>query len=145
MRILSHLAAVITGALVLSVAPRAEAQNYQVIVNAANPASELKKDEVTKVFLKTTAKWSTGVVAAPCGNGGAKDVSDAFAKTVLGKSASALESYWQQQIFAGKDVPPPEKKSDAEVIAFVQTTPGAIGYIAANTPLTAGVKSVKVN
>jgi ABC-type phosphate transport system substrate-binding protein len=145
MRNLCRTVAVLAGLLLLVVAPRTEAQDFQLIVNAANPASELKKDEVAKVFLKTIGKWGTGVVAAPCGNGASKAVTDAFAKAVLGKSSSALESYWQQQIFAGKDIPPPEKKSDADVIAFVQATPGAVGYVAAGTPLGAGVKAVKVN
>ena len=145
MNIFTRLAVVLAGALLLVIAPRAQAQAYQVIVNAANPASELRRDEVAKVFLKTVVKWGTGVAAAPCNNGASKSVTEAFAKAVLGKSASALESYWQQQIFAGKDIPPPEKKSDADVIAFVQATPGAIGYVAAGVTLSGAVKAVKVN
>jgi ABC-type phosphate transport system substrate-binding protein len=145
MRNLRRTVAVLAGLLLAAVAPRAEAQGFQIIVNVANPASELKKDEVAKIFLKTITKWGSGVVTAPCGNGGSKSVTDAFAKAVLGKSASALESYWQQQIFAGKDVPPPEKKTDADVIAFVQATPGAIGYVASSATLSSGVKAVKVN
>ena len=72
-------------------------------------------------------------------------MSDAFARTILGKTAAAHESFWQQQIFAGKDVPPPEKKTDADVIAYVQATPGAIAYVATGVTLSAGVKAVKVN
>ena len=52
-------------------------------------------------------------------------------------------SFWQQQIFAGKDVPPDTKASDADVIAFVSATPGAIGYVSAGAAV-AGVKVVKV-
>ena len=69
-------------------------------------------------------------------------MTDAFARAILGKSAAALESFWQQQIFAGKDVPPAEKGSDADVLAFVRGNPKAIGYVAAGTDLGAGVKAV---
>jgi len=54
-----------------------------------------------------------------------------------------VKSYWQQQIFSGRDVPPVEKSSDAQVVAFVKQNPGAIGYVAEGTD-TAGTKVVTV-
>jgi ABC-type phosphate transport system substrate-binding protein len=66
-----------------------------------------------------------------------------FDKTVLGKSVAAVETYWQQQIFSGKDVPPPAKGSDDDVIAFVKATPGGIGYVSAGAAV-AGVKVIGV-
>ena len=144
MRTLDCIATVLTGLVLMTFAPRAQAQGFQVIANLAKPATSLNKGDVAKVFLKALGKWESGLVAAPCGNAASKAVTDAFARTVLGRSASALESYWQQQIFAGKDIPPPEKKSDEDVIAYVQATPGAIGYVAVGTTLGAGVKAVRV-
>jgi len=32
----------------------------------------------------------------------------AFSKSVHGKSVGAVRAFWQQQIFSGRDVPPPE-------------------------------------
>jgi hypothetical protein len=52
-----------------------------------------------------------------------------FTSAFHGKSVSAVVNYWQQQIFAGRDVPPVEKSSDAEVLATLRSTPGAIGYV----------------
>ena len=37
----------------------------------------------------------------------------------------------QQQIFAGRDLPPPELDSDDEVVKYVLRYPGAIGYVSA--------------
>jgi hypothetical protein len=57
---------------------------------------------------------------------------------------NAIASYWQQQIFAGKDVPPPEQATEADVLAFVRDNAGAVGYVAAGTALGAGVRAVTV-
>jgi len=54
-----------------------------------------------------------------------------------------LDTYWQQQIFSGKDVPPSNKSSDDDVIAFVKSNPGAIGYVSGSAAV-AGVKVVAV-
>ena len=67
----------------------------------------------------------------------------AFSKAILGRPVSAVETYWQQQIFSGKEVPPTTKANDDEVIAFVKANAGAIGYVSAGAS-TAGVKVVDV-
>jgi hypothetical protein len=56
----------------------------------------------------------------------------------------AVRAFWQQQIFSGRDVPPPELASDKEVMEFVKQHAGAVGYMSPTTPLGAGVKSIQV-
>lgn len=119
-------------------AGRARAQGYVVVVNAASSVSSISKDELSKVFLKKGGKL------APVDLAKGSSVRDAFSKAVHGRPAAAVATYWQQQIFAGKDVPPPEKGSDADVLAFVKSTPNGIGYVAASTTLGAGLKVVTV-
>ncbi|MDF1503757.1 hypothetical protein [Roseisolibacter sp. H3M3-2] len=132
--LLSVCAAVLA---LLAPAGRARAQGYVVVVNAAGPAA-LSKAEVSNIFLKKSAKL------APVDLDKSSKVRDAFSKGVHGRPTAAVGTYWQQQIFAGKDVPPPEKSSDADVLAFVKGNPNAIGYVAAGTDLGAGVKTVTV-
>jgi ABC-type phosphate transport system substrate-binding protein len=55
----------------------------------------------------------------------------------------AIVAAWQQEIFAGREIPPAEKPGDAAVIAFVKANPGAIGYVASFSP-TEGVRVVDV-
>lgn len=125
-------------------AAKGEAQGYQVIAHPAAGVSEISAAELSKVFLKKSSKLPSGEAAKPVDLPPASKVRDAFSKDVHGRGASQVESYWQQQIFAGKDVPPDTKASDADVVAFVSSTPGAIGYVAAGAAV-AGVKVVKVN
>lgn len=120
----------------------AGAQDFKVIVNSANAVSELTSDQAAKIFLKQ-AKFPGGSAASPVDQGKGAAVRATFTKSVVGKTVSAVETYWQQQIFSGKDVPPPTKASDDEVIAYVKSNPGGIGYVSGSAAV-AGVKVVAV-
>jgi len=129
----------------LAVARPARAQGYVVIVNGNNAVKSLSKEQLTNIFLKKMVKWDGGVSIAPVDQDKSSKVRESFTKVVHGRSVSAVDSYWQQQIFAGKDVPPPERDSDADVIAFVKANANAIGYIAAGVAVPADVKVISGN
>ena len=63
---------------------------------------------------------------------------------VLRRSVAAVRSYWQQRIFSGRGVPPPELDDDAAVVRYVLKYPGAIGYVTEGTPLE-GAKVVTIH
>ena len=76
---------------------------------------------------------------------GTSAVRRAFSDAVLGMPVAAAVQYWQKQMFAGNPVRPPAVKgSDAEVIAFVEKTEGAVGYVSKAAALPAGVKAIAV-
>ncbi|MES3035690.1 MAG: phosphate ABC transporter substrate-binding protein [Gemmatimonadota bacterium] len=127
----------------ISATTSVQAQDVKVIVNSANPLSEMPAGEVAGLFLKRTAKFPSGTAAVPVDQAKSSAVRGTFARTVLGRPASAVDAYWQQQIFAGGELPPAVKASDDDVIAFVKSTPGAIGYVSAGASV-AGVKVVTV-
>ena len=122
----------------------AQAQGYVVVVNESNTVSALSRSEAANLFLKKSARFANGRPAVPVDLAKDAQIRDSFSRAVLGRSASAIASYWQQQIFAGKDVPPVEKPSDADVLAFVRANPNAIGYVSAGAPLGGGVKVVSI-
>jgi hypothetical protein len=70
-------------------------------------------------------------------------VREDFSRGVHRKSASAIHAYWQKQIFGGIELPPLAKSTDAEVVALVKETPGAIGYVASGADAS-GVKVIAV-
>ena len=53
----------------------------------------------------------------------------AFTRDVLNRSVEAVKGYWQQRIFSGRDVPPPEFQRDDEVVQFVLKHEGGVGYV----------------
>ena len=129
----------------LSLPGAVQAQGYQVVVNAANGVSEMSKDDVSKVFLKKSHKFPGGGDAVAVDQDASGSVREGFSQAVHGRSASAIESHWQQQIFAGKDVPPEVLKTDAAVLDYVRANPGAIGYVSAGASLGSGVKAITVS
>lgn len=140
------IAFVAFGAAFLTVAPatvRAQDADVKVIVNSANAVSEMSAGDITGLFLKRTAKFPGGGAATPVDQAKNSATRGTFSRKVLGRPASAVDAYWQQQIFAGGELPPAVKASDDDVVAFVKATPGAIGYVSAGAS-TAGVKVVTV-
>ena len=121
----------------------AMAAGYKVIVNNANGTSSVPKKDLAQLFMKKTARWSDGTAVVAVDQTEKSSVRERFTQEVHGKSVSAVKSYWQQQIFSGRDVPPVEKASDAQVLAFVKQNPGAVGYVGESAD-TAGVKVVAV-
>lgn len=133
-----------SGAFLL--APHLEAQEkarYQVIVHAANPVSSLTRDQLSRYFLKKTTAWEDGRTVAPADLFEASPVRVALSRDIHRKSVAAIKSYWQQRIFSGSELPPPEFETDSDVVAYVRAHPGAIAYVSAGAEL-GGVKAVQV-
>lgn len=119
-----------------------EAQGVRIVVNGSTETGDLTAASVAKIFLKQERKFASGTSAFPVDLPKTSTTRAAFSKEVIGRSTSAVEQYWLQQLFAGKDTPPPAKSSDEEVVDFVKRTPGAIGYISATAELPSGVKAI---
>jgi ABC-type phosphate transport system substrate-binding protein len=142
MRLRSVYGVGVVMALLFAAAP-ASAQEFKVIVNASNPTTTLPAAVAAKLFLKEATAFPNGTPATPVDQSKSSPVRATFSKSVIGRPVTAVETYWQQQIFSGKEVPPPAKSTDDDVIAFVKATPGAIGYVSASAA-TAGVKVVDI-
>jgi ABC-type phosphate transport system substrate-binding protein len=120
------------------------AEPYKIVVHSANPATTLGRDELARLFLKKTTTWPSGRMVAPVDQAKDSATRREFSRAVLGKDADAVASYWQQAIFSGRGVPPPEKGSDAAVVGFVGANPDAIGYVSAGAELGPSVKELVV-
>lgn len=133
------LAFVLAATGVFAMHTQAQQVGYRVIVHPDNPTTALSAKDVSSYLLKRKSRWEHGVTVNPIDLGPDSEVRKAFSKDVHGRSVSSIKSYWQRQIFSGREVPPPEVTSDAEVIAHVKSNPGAIGYVSASARLD-GVK-----
>lgn len=109
---------------------------FQVIVHPSNSLSVISQDLLMQAFFKRTTRWSDGALIRPVDLKPDSPARRAFSDRVLKRSVVAVRSYWQQRIFSGRELPPPELDSDAAVLRFVQSTRGAIGYVSANAKLS---------
>ncbi len=117
-------------------------EGCQIIVHASNPVKAIEREKLLRIFLKMQTRWDSGEPVLPVdqADGPARA---AFFRQVLDKSPGGVKHYWEQRIFSGTDVPPPQRASDAEVIEFVKARPGAVGYVS-NATGADGVKVVEV-
>ena len=129
---------------VSAISPRSvAAQNrYVVVVNPANPIRRLSTTQLSKIYLGKLQGWDINGKIEPVIAVDQKSDSPlrvAFTERVLHRSMSEAESYWRQEIYAGRSFPPPEN-SEAEALTAVRTMLGGIAYVSA----TADLKGVKV-
>jgi ABC-type phosphate transport system substrate-binding protein len=117
-----------------------EAPDYRVVVHPNSLVDALTADEISKMFLKRSTRWSDDTPVKAVDQPGYGPVSEAFSRAVHGRSAKAIVAHWQQQIFSGRAVPPPELAGDELVTEYVSAHPGAIGYVSPGTD----VREVKV-
>lgn len=122
--------------------PAGAADSYTLVVNTVNPVTSLGRREISALFLRRVSVWDDGTPVLPV-DGPHSPAREGFSRDVHGKKAAAVKSHWLQVIFSGRGVPPPEKASDDEVIAYVKAHPGAIGYVSA-TAVTPDVKVLSV-
>ena len=138
------LPVLVVGAFVVAgglVAPRSAGAPpvFHVIVNPANGTSMVERRFVAEAFLKKTTRWPDGELIRPVDQGPDSAVRQRFSDEMLGRSTAAVKSYWQQILFAGRALPPPELDGDEAVVRYVLKYVGAVGYVSG----TANVERVK--
>jgi hypothetical protein len=115
------------------------AADIKIIANANVGASNVSADDLKSIFLATKTSWADGSHVEPVlqKSGPAHET---FVKDFLGKTEAALDNYYRSLLFTGKGTMPKTLPSDAETLAYVAKTKGAVGYVSSGT----GTDTVKV-
>jgi len=115
-----------------------------VVVNTANAVNVLPREQLSKIYLRQIPTWNGGNEILPVDQIEKSPARIAFSRDVQRQSLSALRRYWQERIFSGDESPPPERVTDAEVLTYVRSNAGAIGYVVEGTDLGTGVKVMEI-
>jgi hypothetical protein len=113
----------------------------QIIVHPQNPVQQLERRTVSDMFLKRVMHWPDGEQVLPVDLNPKLSLRSKFCDLVLNRPLTALRMHWQQVIFSGRGVPPPELDSEAAVIRYVLRYRGSIGYVSGAGELL-GTKAV---
>ena len=105
---------------------------FVVIVNPQSPVDSIDRDFLSDAYLKKTTEWGSGETIRPIDLTAKYAARDRFTEQVVRKTPAQLKTYWNQQIFSGKGVPPPEAEAPGDVIEYVLANKGAVGYIPAD-------------
>lgn len=94
-------------------------------------------------FLKKVKTWPNGETIRPVDLEPGSSARQRFTAEVLRRPVAAVLAYWQQCIFSGRNVPPPELDTDEKVLSYVKKYPGAVGYVSGSAYVS-GVKVITV-
>lgn len=114
----------------------------KIIANPSIKATEISREELTEIFLMTKTSFAGSqhvepVLLEKC------SCNAAFVKEYLGKTNSALTTYYRSLMFAGKASIPRNFDSESKLTDYVSRTKGAIGYVTTSSS-PASVKILKV-
>jgi ABC-type phosphate transport system substrate-binding protein len=139
---------VLSAGLILGLAahaarPAGADSSYRVIVHPQVKGTQIPRTALSSIFLKQAKVWGDGSAVLPVDQSVRSPVRKSFSSDVLQQGLVEVQVYWQRKMSSGV-VPPPVKPSDEEVVAYVASTPGAIGYVSAGAPLPDSVKAVEI-
>jgi hypothetical protein len=109
----------------------ADDDGFKIIVHPESSITQIDRTTLRNAFLKKTTSWASGKTIRPIGLTPKFPARSRFVSEVLKKTTAQLKSYWNQQIFSGKGVPPPEKDVPS-VIAYVLANQGAVAFVPAS-------------
>ncbi|MCP4353194.1 MAG: hypothetical protein GY795_47695 [Desulfobacterales bacterium] len=99
----------------------------EIIINDSVEAEAITRDDLKKIFLGKKVKWNSNqsIKIAILKEG---DIHESFLRTYIRKTSSQFSYYWKKLLFTGKGIPPKSFTSENEIINYVSSTAGAIGY-----------------
>ncbi len=121
----------------------AQGTKFIVVVNPKNPIARLNTTQMSKIYLGKLQAWDiNGQIepVAPVDQLPDSPLRAAFSQRVLHRTVNETASYWRQELFAGRNVPPPEQ-SENDALETVRSTVGGIAYVSDKADLS-GVKVV---
>lgn len=127
---------IVAGSLVLALGALATPIMAADVYVIAHSALTLAEDEVRDVFIGDK-QIAGGTKVVPMDNA---SLQKDFVEKVLKIDGPKYSSIWTKKGFRDGINPPSVKSGDAEVIAAVKATPGAVGYVSS---APAGVKLIK--
>ena len=119
-------------------------QEFQIIAHPTVQGTKISRANLSALFTGKTSRWGDKAEARPVDQSARAPVRRAFTAAIIGLSMGELQLYWQKRIATDHVFPPPTKSSDAEVLGFVASHEGAIGYIGADTAIPGNVKVLAV-
>jgi ABC-type phosphate transport system substrate-binding protein len=126
--------------IALLIAPLTAAE-VQVIANPGVTVAELSASDLKDIFLGNKTAVGGAAVEPVLHNGGATH--ESFLQAYIGKSDMALRNHFKTLVFTGKGAQPKMFATDAEVLKYVMSTKGAIGYVSASAD-TGSAKKIQV-
>jgi ABC-type phosphate transport system substrate-binding protein len=121
--------------VVISLCAATQAAGAELMVIANNEVAERELDRATlqAIFLGKKTQWEDGAGIVPV-NLEKGPTYQEFLKAIVKRTPAQYRSFWKRAIFTGTGTPPKSFATEEEIVEFVRSSPGAVGYIDASTP-----------
>lgn len=121
---------------------KADEKGIVIVANPSVLVSEISRGDIRRIYFGKMKKWPNGmrIKAAQIKNGVLPEI---FSSELMRKRLKKYKLYWKRVIAAGTGIPPRSFGSQEEMLEYIKSTEGAIGYIGALSDTT-GVVILKV-
>ncbi len=117
------------------------AGDVKVIANPSVKADSISARELKSLYLEEKSSLNGTRVEPVIEKRG--PAHEAFLRDYLGQTDDELQKYYQTLVFTGRGSMPKTVSSDAEVVAYVAKTRGAIGYVGTGASVE-GVRTIAI-
>ena len=100
-----------------------------VIVNVRSGVALMTRSEVTNIFFGRYRQFFNGLEAQPVDLVDTHPDRARFYNGLVGKNLSDVNAYWSRQVFSGRMQPPLKLATPEDVLKWVASHPGGIGFI----------------
>ena len=115
----------------------ASAQDVILVANKDVQISGIGDSDLRAIFLGSKTRFADGSRAVPVTLKGGP-VHEVFLKNHLGEDPQDFRAQWRKAVFTGQGAMPKACDSEAAMIEYVSTTPGAVGYVSRISPQDIG-------
>jgi hypothetical protein len=114
----------------LALMPAGEAlAELVVIVNARSGVAVMTRNEIVNIFFGRYREFFNGVEVQPVDLADSHPDRARFYKGLVGKDLSDVNAYWSRQMFSGRMQPPVKVNTPDEILKWVASHPGGIGFV----------------
>lgn len=120
-----RLAAVL---FIVALGSRAQAQDVLIVANKNVSISEITSAQLRELFTGSRTSFKDGSRAVPVVLRGGP-VHEVFLRKHLGETPEEFRTRWRKAVFTGEGSMLKECGSEAALLEYVISTPGAVGYV----------------
>jgi ABC-type phosphate transport system substrate-binding protein len=128
---------VVTGAASTAQSSQVE---FQIVAHPDVEGSRISRTVLASIYEKDVEHWGDRRRIFPVDQSGYTPVRLTFTRDVLNRTLGEVQQFWSQRLATERILPPPTKGSDEDVLDFVASKKGAIGYVSAGAHIPPDVK-----
>lgn len=119
---------ILTFMLLFTLGISEESKKIAIVVNKSVTDKVFDKNILSDIYTLNKQFWEDGSKVVVIDKKGEDELKRKFYKR-LNLSVSKLQRIWIRKQFSGKGKAPKTCKTQKEIIAIIENTPGAIGYV----------------